>query len=183
VFKPVWVIIDGMKQPAFVRSLTDDEQQRLKAGIRSRNLFTIRRCQILLASARGQPTNLIAKTLGCSIQTARNAIAAFNSGGLDCLQAKSSRPKKLRTILDESKREQVRAMLHQSPRNFGKPTSLWTLDMVAEVCCERGLTDTRLSRETIRQAVKRLGVNWRRAKDWITSPDEQYLLKKRGEIG
>jgi hypothetical protein len=29
-------------------------------------------------------------------------------------------------------------------------------------------------------ALKRLGVGWRRAKLWITSPDPQYALKKTG---
>jgi hypothetical protein len=61
---------------------------------------------------------------------------------------------------------------------YGKPTSLWTLELVAEVICEQGLTTERLSRETIRKAIARLGVKWKRAKDWITSPDPQYLRKK-----
>ncbi len=29
-------------------------------------------------------------------------------------------------------------MLHQSPRRFGKPTSLWTLELAAEVSFEEG---------------------------------------------
>jgi hypothetical protein len=32
--------------------------------------------------------------------------------------------------------------------------------------------------ETIRQALRRLGVGWKRAKAWITSPDPAYLRKK-----
>ncbi len=32
--------------------------------------------------------------------------------------------------------------------------------------------------ESVRQALKRLKTNWKRAKQWITSPDPQYLLKK-----
>ena len=39
---------------------------------------------------------------------------------------------------------------------------------------------SRRSYETIRDALKRLGVGWRRAKLWITSPDPQYALKKTG---
>ena len=38
--------------------------------------------------------------------------------------------------------------------------------------------DRRVSGETIRQALIRLGVGWKRAKTWITSPDPSYLRKK-----
>ena len=30
----------------------------------------------------------------------------------------------------------------------------------------------------IRQALKRLGVGWTRAKHWLTSPDPEYAAKK-----
>jgi transposase InsO family protein len=35
-----------------------------------------------------------------------------------------------------------------------------------------------VSAETIRQTLKRFGINWKRAKHWITSPDPPYLIKK-----
>ena len=74
--------------------------------------------------------------------------------------------------------EPLRALLHQSPRTFGKPTSLWTLDLAAEVSFEEGLTPERVSGETIRATLVRLGVRWKRAKHWITSPDPEYARKK-----
>jgi len=83
-------------------------------------------------------------------------------------------------VFDDAKREGLRGLLHQSPRTFGKPTSLWTLALAAEVAREQGLTGRAVSDETIRQAVKRLGVGWRRAKHWITSPDPGYARKKSG---
>src|SRR6185295_18817694 len=67
--------------------------------------------------------------------------------------------------------EQLRALLHQSPRTFGQPTSLWTLELAAAVSFERGLTAARVSGETIRATLERLGIRWQRAKRWITSPD------------
>ena len=41
-----------------------------------------------------------------------------------------------------------------------------------------GLTPTRVTGETIRATLVRLGVKWQRAKDWITSPDPAYARKK-----
>jgi hypothetical protein len=45
------------------------------------------------------------------------------------------------------------------------------------------VTPSPVSLETIRQALKRLGVNWRRAQRWITSPAPQYAFKKRPVTG
>ena len=69
-------------------------------------------------------------------------------------------------------------MLHQSPRTYGKDTSVWTLALAAQVAQQLGLTSRQVSIETIRLALKRLGVGWQRAKHWITSPDPDYARKK-----
>jgi transposase len=172
-----------MKPPLYVRSLTPEERRQLEAGLRSSPAFTLRRCQILLASARGQRPAEIAHHLGCATQSVRNAIRAFQARGLACVQAQSRRPKRTRVVLDTEKCEQLRALLHQPPRTFGKPRSAWTLALAAEVCWERDLTPYQVSIETIRQALKRLGVSWRRAKQWITSPDPAYARKKSAATG
>jgi hypothetical protein len=68
--------------------------------------------------------------------------------------------------------------LHQSPRTFGKPRSTWTLELVAEVWFERGITPRRLTGEAVRVNLERMGINWKRAKFWMTSPDPRYAEKK-----
>ena len=82
--------------------------------------------------------------------------------------------------LDWKSRSRSAGTRNQSPRLFGKARSTWTLALAAAVCAEHGITAERVSYETIRDALKRLGVGWRRAKTWITSPDPQYALKKTG---
>ena len=42
--------------------------------------------------------------------------------------------------LDALAAERLRALLHQSPRNFGHATSLWSLELAAEVSFAQGLT-------------------------------------------
>jgi transposase len=162
----------------YVRAFTPEERRQLTAGLRSSNAFTLRRCQILLASARGQRPATIARHLGCATQSVRHAIHAFDTHGLASLHAQSRRPQRTRLVLDAAKREQLRTLLHQSPRTFRQPRSTWTLALAAEVCWEQGLTPYQVSIENIRQALKRLGVRWQRAKSWITSPDPQYARKK-----
>jgi transposase len=167
-----------MRAPIFVRPLCDDERRRLEAGLRSRSAFVLRRCQILLASARGERAPAIARRLGCDDQTVREAIHAFNATGLAALRPGSRRAKTIRRAFDAERAERLRALLHHSPREFGKPTGLWTLELAAEVSFAQGLTAARVSGETIRATLKRLGVGWRRAMRWITSPDPEYARKK-----
>ncbi len=167
-----------MRTPIFVRPLADTERDALTTGLRSSDAFTLRRCQILLASARGERAPQIATHLGCDDQTVRNAIHAFNRSGLASLAEGSSRPHRIAAAFDPLAAERLRAMLHQSPRAFGKATSLWTLDLAAEVCCAEGIIGERVTGETIRVTLGRLGVRWQRAKQWITSPDPAYGRKK-----
>jgi len=167
-----------MRAPIFVRPLTDAERRQLEASRRSAAAFVLRRCQILLASARGERAPAIARQLGCDDQTVREAIHAFNTKGLAALRPGSRRAKTIHVAFDAARAEQLRALLHQSPRPFGKPTSLWTLELAAEVSFDQGLTATRVSGETIRATLQRLGVGWKRAKRWITSPDPEYARKK-----
>jgi transposase len=172
-----------MKPPIFVRTLSKQERQELESGLRSSDAFVLRRCQILLASARREHPPRIAENLGCGSQTVRNAIHAFNERGLDALQAGSSRPREVHAAFDESGVETLREMLHHHPRKFGKEDSLWTLSMAAEVSFEEGITERRVSGETIRATLSRLGVRWQRAKRWMESPDPEYARKKGIEIG
>ena len=172
-----------MQTPLCVRPLTADERATLETGLRSPSAFTVRRCQMLMASAEGQSTPRIARALRCTDKTVRNAIHAFHQRGLSVLQLQSSRPHTLSTIFDTGTCESLRALLHQSPRTFGKPTSRWTLALAAEVSFTQGLTARLVSDETIRLALRRLRVSWKRAKHWITSPDPAYARKKNGATG
>src|SRR5215207_1993203 len=149
----------SMKTPIFVRPLSEDERESLQKGLRSNDTFTMRRSQMLLASSRGERAPKIALNLGCASQTVRDAIHDFNERGVGAL----------------------REILHRSPREFGRESSLWTLEMAADVAFEEGLTPERVSGETVRATLSRLlSVRWMRAKRWITSPDPLYERKKEG---
>jgi transposase len=160
-----------------VRPPSEEERQVLAAGLRAADAFTLRRCQIVLASARGEHVPAIAHSLGCGEQTVRNAIRAFDARGVAALREGSSRPHTIQVAFDADAAEQLRAVLHRSPREFGHPTSVWTLDLAATVAHAEGITATRVRGETVRATLGRLGIRWRRAKQWITSPDPAYTQK------
>jgi transposase len=172
-----------MHPPIFAREPSDAERARLEVALRASDAFTVRRAQIVLSSADGRRPREIARDLRCAVQTARNAIRAFNAVGLAALTAGSSRPRSAAPVLGEAERERLRAILHQPPRAFGHARSTWTLDLLARTAHEQGLSPTVLSGETIRQALLRLGVGWRRAKRWLTSPDPAYAQKNAAATG
>lgn len=174
-------LVGAMRPPLFVRDLTDPEEAELERALRSESAYTLRRAQILRLSDQGKRSSEIAANLGCSAQTVRNAIHEFNEEGPESLHREKPGPKDPDRIFDEKTRKALMELAHQSPREFSKERSTWTLDLLAEVAFEEGLTNRVVSDETIRQAIQEMGHSWQRAKEWIRSPDPQYALKKSSE--
>jgi transposase len=167
----------------YVRRLEPDERTALEAGRHSADAFVLRRSQMVLASADGEAVPAIAKRVGRTERSVHLVLDAFEARGLACLQRRSSRPQTIHAAFPAAQAESLRALLHQSPRTFDQPTSLWTLELAADVSFAQGLTPTRVTGETIRATLARLGVKWQRAKDWITSPDPEYARKKAPATG
>ena len=134
---------------------------------------------MLLASARGERAPAIAKYLGCDDQTVRNAIKGFNTAGLAVLNEGSSRPHRLRTTFTIEAAQQLKALLHRSPHDFGLDRGLWTLELAAKISFEQGIIPHTTSVASVRRALQSIGTNWKRANHWITSPDPLDQQKKR----
>jgi transposase len=169
-----------MRPFRYVRRLEPEARTALEAGRHSDDAFVLRRSQIVLASADGESVPAIATRVGRTERNVHAVLDAFEAHGLACLRRRSSRPHTVHPAFGAAQAEQLRALLHQSPRTFDKPTSLWTLELAAAVSFEQGVTAARVTGETIRATLVRLGVTWRRAKHWITSPDPEYARKKDG---
>ena len=158
-----------MKQPIYVRELTEEKQQIVEAGHRSRDATRLRRCQMVWMSTQGQQVPEIAKLVGCCRQTVRNLTYQFNTQGVAALQP-GSRRHHSQAAFDDHGIDCLRELLHHSPQDYGKPSSLWTLDLAAEVCSEQGITYRLVRGEPVRAALERIGIRFKRAKNWITSP-------------
>src|SRR4051812_50188818 len=101
-------------KPLFVRELSDPERQTLRAGLRSSDGFTVRRCPILLASARGDTAPVIAQAVGCSPQAVRNVLRAFETRGLAGGAPPSRRPRPPRPLLPPRRRPRREGPLPQT---------------------------------------------------------------------
>lgn len=168
----------------YVQELNPEEYQAINAGLRSPSAFTVRRCQILLMSAEeGLKPAEISERLRCSDQCVREAIHAFEAEGLACLQEKSRARHSQQATFDAAGREWLTSVIRQSPRSFGYDSSLWTLDMLAELAYRQGYSERRVTPETISRSLSREGIHWKRARKRINSPDLNYAGKKNDGIG
>ena len=165
-----------------VKELNEEEILALNKGLRSPDAFTVRRSQILLASNEGKKPKQIGVELRCSDQCVREAIHAYHDEGLGCLNAKSHATHTDQSAIDDTGRERLKELMHNSPRHYGQPASLWTLKGLAEVSYAEGISSREVSTETIRRTLKKLGENWNRVKKRISSPDPKYEVKKGREI-
>lgn len=167
-----------------VRDITADEHSKLKQGLRSLSAFTVRRCQILLMSAdEGLKPREIGDRLRCSDQCVRDAIRAFEREGTACLTMKSRARHTPQATFDARGRQWLTEVVKQSPRTFGYETSLWTLQLLAQFAHRVGWSEDVVQPETVGRALREAGINWRRAKQRITSPDEHYAVKKNDATG
>lgn len=161
-----------------VHPLTTDERTTLLQGTKSKAGFSVRRSHILLLSDEGLTPQQIAERLHCCDQTVRNVIGAFEREGMGCLQEKSPRPQRDYHIFDRDGLEKLEALVHRSPRDFGQATSLWSLPLLAQVCVQEGIVARCISSETVRRALRKLGIAWKHARQRITSHDPRYETKK-----
>jgi transposase len=133
---------------------------------------------VIRLSAQKRHLDEIADALDLSTSGVRRIVHDFHERGLDALRRQPMGPKDPARTFDTEKATRLVAIAHQSPRDFGKDRSTWTLPLLAEVAFAEGLTAREVSGETVRQAIVALGHSWQRAKKWIRSPDPQYAIKK-----
>jgi len=166
-------------KPLYVQKMTDEEVSKIKEGLRSSSAYTVRRSQILLKSHSGQKAQEIATEIHCSDQTVREIIRAFENEGLKSLQEKSRARLDQQALIDTAGIERLREIIKLSPRTFGYETSVWTRPLLAEVLHQEGHTRRVVSPSNITGSLKRVGIAWRRAKDWVRSPDPHYEHRKK----
>ena len=167
-----------MQTPLFVRPLTADEQATLETGLRSSSALpyaAARGSSPVPRARRDRDKHDLMLYHDCP---QRYACVALPRPG--CAMGPLIAPTHHGDLFAAGACESLRALLPQSPRTFGKPPSRWTLALAAEVSCAQGLTPRLVSDETMRLALRRLRVTWKRAKPWSTGPDPAYARQKNG---
>ncbi len=171
-------------RPIYARELTEGERKTLKKELKSANGIVVRRSQVILMSSDERlNTRQIGARVGYSRETNRKIINRFNDEGVESVYPQSSARKDDHRAFDDLAREKLTELLHHSPRDYDQESSLWTLDLLADVSYELGLTTWRVHFDTISQTLMEMGISFRKAKQHIQSPDENYDTKKNDVIG
>lgn len=130
---------------------------------------------VLLAGEQRMTAPAIAAIVREDDQTVRNWLKRYLAEGIEGLKDRPmpGAPPKITPAYEE----QVLAAVRRRPRSLGQPYSMWTLQRLADYMAEQ--TGIRASDETVRQLLKKGEIVLSRPQHKITSPDPEYVLKKR----
>lgn len=166
-----------MRKPVEIPIPTAEELEALETLYRTTRDVRLRtRTQIvLLAGEQRLTAPAIAKIVREDDQTVRNWLKRYLAEGIEGLKDRpmpGAPPK-----VTQAYAEQLLAAVRRRPRSLGQPYSLWTLQRLADYMAEH--TGIRVGYETVRQVLKKGESVLLRPQHKISSPDPEYLVKKR----
>jgi len=130
---------------------------------------------ILLAGEQQLVAPEIAVIVRESEETVRRWLKRYLAEGMAGLQD-APRPGAAPTV-NEAWKTKLVALVRRRPRGLGLPFSLWTTQRLADQLAEE--TGIRVSDETVRRYLSRAGIVLSRPQHKISSPDPDYMLKKK----
>lgn len=160
-----------------IENLSEEDQQALSELYQTTPLPRVRtRAQmILLSFEQGLKAPQIAPIVRESERTVQRWLKRYKAEGIQGLSdaPRSGSSGKVTQVYEELLLSSVR----QRPRALGLEFSLWTLERLSDYLAEQ--TGIRLSGEGVRQQLKAQGIVLSRPQHKISSPDAEYLVKKR----
>ena len=165
------------RPPLRVKDLTPEAIQELDAlyqQTRDARLRT-RAQMILLAAEEGLIASEIARLVRMAVQSVRNWIKRYNAEGINGLYD-APRPGAPSKVTPEY-RQRLVEIVRLRPRSLDLPFSLWTLARLSDFMAQE--TGLRLSVEGVRMVLKKHDIVLSRPQHKITSPDPEYMVKKR----
>jgi transposase len=166
-----------MLKPLEIPPLTEEELEALEKLYRTTKDVRLRsRAQIvLLAGEQRMTAPAIAKIVREADQTVRNWFKRYLAEGIEGLKDRPmpGAPSKITKEYEE----QLLTAVRRRPRSLEQPYSMWTLQRLADYMAEQ--TGIRASYETVRLVLKAGEIVLSRPQHKVSSPDPEYLVKKR----
>ena len=148
-----------MAERVRVRDIDNDEGNRLLRIVRrgSGSVVTWRRAQMVLLSAQGMDTAMIAEVTFTSPDRVRDVLHNFNTDGFDSLRPKYAGgwPPKF----DTEQRAEIKTVALARPGDHGLPFSTWSLSKLADYLVAQGVVDD-ISHEGLRVLLRDEGVSF-----------------------
>jgi transposase len=148
-----------------------DELYRTTKDVRLRT----RAQMMLLSGEQGLVAGEIAVIVRQNDQTVRMWLKRYQAEGVAGLddEPRSGAPGKI----SQSYKEKLVQTVRQRPRSLGLPYSLWTSQRLADYMAEE--TSLRVHEKTVRHHLKEAEIVLSRPQHKISSPDPEYMVKKR----
>jgi transposase len=164
-------------RPFRLPDLTDAQRTELDQLYRTTKDPRLRtRAQmVLLAGEQGQSVPEIARIVREVETTVLRWLKRYQAEGVEGLKD-APRPGRPAEVTDAYRAELLTAV-RRRPRSLDLPYSLWTLQRLSDYLAEK--TGLRVSTETVRRALKKMDIVLSRPQYTISSPDPEYLVKKR----
>lgn len=130
---------------------------------------------ILLAAEKGLVAQEIGAIVRLSEEAVRQWLKRYMAEGIEGLKdlPRAGTPKKVTAVYVAK----LEAAVRRRPRSLNLPFSMWTLQRLADYLAEE--TGIRIEAETVRLHLKKLGIVLSRPQHKVSSPDPDYLVKKR----
>ena len=160
-----------------VRTITSQESEILDRWQRSDDIVPYRRARMLRLSEANWRCPAIAEALGLHVDSVRLIIKLFNKGGIPAITPRprsGGRPGRLNTA---EVAEAVEDLVRQRPPAEDSRAT-WTLESLAKMIAAAFDHISTMSHETVRRLLTQRKITYRRAKEWLTSPDPLYSLRK-----
>jgi transposase len=164
-------------KPFRLSALNDAQRAELETLYRTTKLPRLRtRAQmVLLAAEQELKVPEVARIVRESETTVLRWLKRYAAEGAEGLK---DAPREGRPInVTPEYREKLLSAVRRRPRSLDQPFSLWTLQRLVDHMAEA--TGIRVSYETVRMHLKKAGIVLSRPQHKISSPDPEYLVKKR----
>jgi transposase len=166
-----------MKPPLRIRELTADEIRELDQLYHETKDVRLRlRAQIVLLAADNKLiAPEIAKVVRVNDQSVRNWLRRYMAQGIAGLsdEPRSGAPSKVTAAYEQRLLEVVR----QRPRTLGQSFSTWTVQRLANFLTQE--VGIELSKATVHRVLQRHDIVFSRPQHTVSSPDPEYMVKKR----
>jgi transposase len=163
-----------MPKYLYAKNVTEEELSEIQSFKRQGSRDFVKG-RIIELSADGEHPKDIARSVGLSVGRVREWIRRFNQDRTVGLIAKKS-PGRSRKFPGDV-RDKVRAIISDSPSEYGIPKSRWTLADMCGVAVDSGIVDS-ISKEQVRRLFVEVNWTYTRAKKWQRSPDPQYRRRR-----
>jgi transposase len=160
-----------------VPALTDEQRTELETVYRKTKAprYRTRAQMVLLAADQGLSAPAIAVIVRESDDTVLRWLKRYGAEGVEGLMdaPKSGRP----ATVTEAYRAELLQVVRRRPRSLDLPFSLWTLQRLIDYLAEQ--TGARVAMGTMHRLLKQEGIVLSRPQHTVSSPDPEYLVKKR----